>query len=62
MGVGPGDPSLLTIAAVDAIKKAQVIFFPVSSNEKLSFSAEIVEKYIKFKKISNHFSDGKKGD
>ena len=25
VGVGPGDPSLLTIAAVDAIKKAKVI-------------------------------------
>ncbi len=28
VGVGPGDPSLLTIAAVDAIKKAKVIVFP----------------------------------
>jgi len=27
VGVGPGDPSLLTIAAVDAIKKAKVIVF-----------------------------------
>ena len=32
VGVGPGDPSLLTIAAVDAIKKAKVIVFPVSDN------------------------------
>ena len=31
VGVGPGDPSLLTIAAVDAIKKAKVIVFPVSA-------------------------------
>ena len=30
VGVGPGDPSLLTIAAVDAIKKAKVIVFPIS--------------------------------
>jgi len=28
VGVGPGDPSLLTIAALDAIKKAKVIVFP----------------------------------
>ena len=50
VGVGPGDPSLLTIAAVDAIKKAQVIFFPISDDNKKSFAAEIVKKYTKFKK------------
>ena len=50
VGVGPGDPSLLTIAAVDAIKKAKVIVFPVSDNNKKSFAAEIVKKYTKFKK------------
>jgi len=27
VGVGPGDPSLLTIAAVDAIKKRKLSFF-----------------------------------
>ena len=32
VGVGPGDPSLLTIAAVDAIKKAKVIVFPISDD------------------------------
>ena len=45
VGVGPGDPSLLTIAAVDAIKKAKVIVFPVSDDNKKSFAAEIVKKY-----------------
>ena len=50
VGVGPGDPSLMTIAAVDAIKKAKVIVFPVSDDNKKSFAAEIVKKYIKFKK------------
>ena len=50
VGVGPGDPSLLTIAALKAIKKAKVVFFPVSSEDKKSFSAEIVKKNIKFKK------------
>ena len=50
VGVGPGDPSLLTIAAVNAIKKAKVIVFPVSDENKKSFSAEIVKKYTKFKK------------
>ena len=50
VGVGPGDPSLLTIAAVNAIKKAKVIVFPVSDENKKSFAAEIVDKYTKFKK------------
>jgi len=50
VGVGPGDPSLLTIAAVDAIKKAKVIVFPVSSDNKKSFAAEIVKKHTKLKK------------
>ena len=50
VGVGPGDPSLLTIAALDAIKKAKIIVFPVSDDSKKSFAAEIVKKYTKFKK------------
>ena len=50
VGVGPGDPSLLTMAAVQAIKKAKVIVFPISSDEKKSSAAEIVKDYIKFKK------------
>ena len=49
VGVGPGDPSLLTIDAVDAIKKAKVIVFPISDDNKKSFAAEIVKKYTKFK-------------
>ena len=50
VGVGPGDSSLLTIAAVQAIKKAKVIVFPISSDDKKSSAAEIVKEYIKFKK------------
>ena len=50
VGVGPGDSSLLTIAAIQAIKKAKLIVFPISSDDRKSSSAEIVKKYIKFKK------------
>ena len=50
VGVGPGDPSLLTIAALVAIKKAKVIVFPMSGDNKKSLAAEIVKKYTKFKK------------
>ena len=49
VGVGPGDSSLLTIAAIRAIKKAKLIVFPISGDDKRSISAEIVKKYIKFK-------------
>ena len=62
VGVGPGDPSLLTISAVDALKKAKVIVFPISNDYKKSFSAEIVKKYIKFKKkIPIIFPMGREG-
>ena len=50
IGVGPGDPSLLTISALNAVKKADIIVYPISSDEKKSFAAEIVKEYIKFKK------------
>ena len=50
VGVGPGDSSLLTIAAVQAIKKAKVIAFRISRDDKKSSAAEIVKEYIKFKK------------
>ena len=50
VGVGPGDPSLLTIAALDAIKKAKVIVFPISDDNKKSFAAEIVKKHTILKK------------
>jgi precorrin-2/cobalt-factor-2 C20-methyltransferase len=50
VGVGPGNCSLLTVAAVEAIKKAKVIVFPTSSDDNKSSAAEIVKEYIKFKK------------
>ena len=50
VGVGPGDPSLLTISALNAIKKAKVIVFPISSDDKKSFAVQIVKDHIKFKK------------
>jgi len=50
VGVGPGDPSLLTVGALQAIKKANYIFYPVSAMDKKSYAAGIVKKYIRFKK------------
>tara|TARA_Y100001970_G_scaffold291009_1_gene426683 strand:- start:18795 stop:19550 length:756 start_codon:yes stop_codon:yes gene_type:complete len=50
VGVGPGDTSLLTLGALRAIKEARYIFFPVSNNDNKSYAADIVKKYIRFKK------------
>lgn len=50
VGVGPGDSSLLTSAAIKAIKKANIIFYPISGDKQTSYAAEVVEKYVKFKK------------
>ena len=62
IGVGPGDPSLLTIEATHALKKSKVIFYPISGEDKDSNSAEIVSKFIKKKKqIPLIFPMGRKG-
>ena len=50
VGVGPGDPNYLTMAAIKAIKKSKVIFYPISGFDKESFSLKIVKKYLRFKK------------
>ena len=50
IAVGPGDPSLLTIQATKALQKSKVIFYPISGEYKGSYSAEIVNRFIKKKK------------
>ena len=50
VGVGPGDPNYLTMAAIKAIRKSKVVFYPVSGFDKESFSMKIVKKYLRFKK------------
>jgi len=46
IGVGPGDPSLLTLAAVDAIKDSTVVSYPVSMRGGVSLAAKIASKWI----------------
>ena len=49
-GVGPGDPELLTLKAVNAIQKCGVIAVPTEGKgERTAFS--IVEKYLDGKEI-----------
>ncbi len=50
IAVGPGDPSLLTIEAIKALKKSKIIFYPISGEDKGSYSSQIVNKFIKRKK------------
>ena len=45
-GVGPGDPSLITLAAVEAIKGATVVAFPISRGGEKSIAAEIAANWI----------------
>ncbi len=56
-GVGPGDPSLLTLAAVDAIQESTVVSYPVSTRGGDSLSEKIATKWITKdkKKLPLHF-------
>ena len=45
-GVGPGDPSLLTLAAVDAIQESTVVSYPVSTLGGDSLAEKIASKWI----------------
>ena len=46
VGVGPGDPELLTMKAVRVIKTADVIFTAASSKNAYSLAVEIAAPYI----------------
>lgn len=43
VGVGPGDPSMLTLKAVDVLKKVDIIFQAVGERSKESVSARIID-------------------
>jgi len=56
-GVGPGDPSLLTLAAVNAIQESTVVSYPVSMLGGESLAEKIASKWISKdkKKLPIHF-------
>tara|TARA_Y100001968_G_scaffold332075_1_gene388934 strand:- start:4820 stop:5584 length:765 start_codon:yes stop_codon:yes gene_type:complete len=46
VGVGPGDPSLLTLAAVSAIQSATIVSFPVAKKGGSSIAATIIADWV----------------
>ena len=44
VGVGPGDPKLLTIQAVETLRAADCIAYPISGGENVALG--IVREYI----------------
>ena len=50
VGAGPGDPELLTIAAVRAIEKSSLVAYPVANLGLKSMAEEITSDWIKKKK------------
>ncbi len=50
VGVGPGDPSLLTLAAVTAIKDASLVAYPVAEIGSEGMAKQIASEFLKGKK------------
>ncbi|MDK2821788.1 MAG: hypothetical protein PWP31_1753 [Clostridia bacterium] len=47
IGAGPGDSSLLTIKAVETLKKLDIIYTPKAKKSRKSLALTIVEEYLK---------------
>lgn len=50
VGVGPGDPKLLTLKAIETIRDADYVAYPTSGKGASNIAFEIVKEYIKDKK------------
>jgi len=47
VGIGPGDPELITLKAVNIIRRVDVIFAPSSSKNTYSLALDIVAPYLR---------------
>lgn len=45
IGVGPGDPELITLRAIKELEKAEVVYVPKSTSSEHSLVKRIVERY-----------------
>ena len=54
IGVGPGDPDLLTVKAVKAIQNADVIMCPASKEDRPSIALSVVNSIIDESKARNY--------
>lgn len=52
IGIGPGDPELITIKAIRLLKGSDVVFVPQSNRQGKSIAKEIVLNYIDSEKLS----------
>ncbi|MGB1250276.1 MAG: precorrin-2 C(20)-methyltransferase [Candidatus Promineifilaceae bacterium] len=47
IGVGPGDPELITVKGLNALKSAEIVFVPRSKDGDKSLALRIVETYLR---------------
>ncbi|MGF1591235.1 MAG: precorrin-2 C(20)-methyltransferase [Pleurocapsa sp.] len=51
LGIGPGDPELITVKALRLLRSADVVAYPISNKNKQGLARSIVLEYIKSEQI-----------
>jgi cobalt-factor II C20-methyltransferase (EC 2.1.1.151) len=46
VGLGPGDPELVTVKAAETLRRASIVFLPYSTGTNRSLAHSIVARYI----------------